>query len=522
MQKTAFRTLLSGLLALAISVALAALIHRLAEHPLAPLLVTALSSATGLLVLTLLLRPRGKGSEARLADIVSRQLDSVMIGSAETAYFVDSVKKKIDKDVETTNEIAISSGHSATMTAQIAGNAEQASQVASDVRDHSVEGRAAVDEGLTQINDARQEAQTALTMMKTLQEKSRSIHGFTEEINQISSQTNLLALNAAIEAARAGESGRGFAVVALEVRLLAQRTKESSDNIGAMVREINDQAARAAAGMSALSGKVTDAAQNVKQVHGILSDIERSATESQTDIQQIATISREHVQTTQQIADAIARIRDGMLSTAAALPLAASAAMALTERAEALFDATVQFNAASSHDAIHAVAKAAALAVGKLFTEAVARGQISEQDLFDKTYTPIPHTNPPKHSTRFDQFTDRVLPDVQEQVLADMPQLAYAGAVDLRGYFPTHNDKFCQPLTGDYATDLVNNRTKRIFDDRTGSRCGSNTKPFLLQTYKRDTGEVMHDLSVPIMVCGKHWGGFRIGYRSSAPAHAGE
>ncbi|MGH8806348.1 MAG: methyl-accepting chemotaxis protein, partial [Noviherbaspirillum sp.] len=65
--------------------------------------------------------------------------------------------------------------------------------------------------------------------------------------------------------------------------------------------------------------------------------------------------------------------------------------------------------------------------------------------------------------------------------------------------------------------DLVSNRTKRIFNDRTGARCGSNTKPFLLQTYKRDTGEVMHDLSVPIYVNGKHWGGFRIGYRSSVP-----
>jgi len=102
-----------------------------------------------------------------------------------------------------------------------------------------------------------------------------------------------------------------------------------------------------------------------------------------------------------------------------------------------------------------------------------------------------------------------------------MPQLAYAGAVDNNGYFPTHNKKFSQPLTGDYDTDLVNNRTKRIFSDRTGKRCGANTKPFLLQTYKRDTGEVMHDLSVPIYVNGKHWGGFRVGYRSShAPAQA--
>ena len=60
----------------------------------------------------------------------------------------------------------------------------------------------------------------------------------------------------------------------------------------------------------------------------------------------------------------------------------------------------------------------------------------------------------------------------------------------------------------------LSNRTKRIFNDRTGAGVGANTKPFLLQTYKRDTGEVMHDLSLPIQVDGRHWGGFRIGYKS--------
>jgi methyl-accepting chemotaxis protein len=192
--------------------------------------------------------------------------------------------------------------------------------------------------------------------------------------------------------------------------------------------------------------------------------------------------------------------------------------MALTERAEAMFSATTQFNAVTSHDANHAAAAAAAKAVGQLFTEAIASGRISREALFDRSYMPIPHTNPLKHSTKFDAFTDRVLPQLQEKILADMPQLAYAGAVDDNGYFPTHNKKFSKPLTGDYETDLVNNRTKRIFNDRTGSRCGANTKPFLLQNYKRDTGEVMHDLSVPIYVEGKHWGGFRVGYRSSASA----
>ncbi len=173
---------------------------------------------------------------------------------------------------------------------------------------------------------------------------------------------------------------------------------------------------------------------------------------------------------------------------------------------------------ATPHDEIREAAQRAARDVGKLFEQAIASGRITREALFDRHYRPIPNTNPPKHNTKFDAFTDKVLPDLQEGVLAALPHLAYAGAVDNNGYFPTHNKKFSQPLTGDYATDMVNNRTKRIFSDRTGTRCGSNTKPFLLQTYKRDTGEVMHDLSVPIHVDGKHWGGFRIGYRSSSHA----
>jgi methyl-accepting chemotaxis protein len=80
---------------------------------------------------------------------------------------------------------------------------------------------------------------------------------------------------------------------------------------------------------------------------------------------------------------------------------------------------------------------------------------------------------------------------------------------------PTHNDKFAKALTGNYDMDLINSRSKRLFNDRTGSRCGSHTKKMLLQTYKRDTGEIMHDLSVPIYVGGRHWGGFRMGYKAS-------
>jgi methyl-accepting chemotaxis protein len=459
---------------------------------------------------------RGADDGDNFTGLVGRSIDNIMIGAAETAYFVDSVKKKIHEDVQIAVAVADSAEQMARSTERIAANAGRAAKVAAQVRSESADGRAEADQGLQRIGIARAEARQAEATMIELQQKSRAIAGITEVISEISARTNLLALNAAIEAARAGEHGRGFAVVAGEVRQLAHRTREATDEIGATVRAITEQAEKASRGMASLNGVVSDAAGNVERVHGFLSHIEASSAVSEQEIGQIAALAREHVDSARGMTESLSRIRDSMLSTDAALPRATESAMALADKAETIAAALVASSTSTLHDPVRIAVQQAAHDTGVLFSNAIKAGQITREALFDRRYKPIPGTNPPKHSTRFDAFTDRVLPALQEELLARIAQLAYAGAVDDHGYFPTHNKKFSQPLTGDYDIDIVNNRTKRIFDDRTGARCGKNTQPFLLQTYKRDTGEVMHDLSAPIYVDGQHWGGFRVGYRSSA------
>jgi methyl-accepting chemotaxis protein len=481
-------------------------------HPLLPAVTAALVCA----LLAIRLQRPAAASHKRFAENVSSEIDHILISAAETSYFVDSIRTKVKSDLSAANDIVEDAKQNAVRIEQIAANAERASKSVTDVRSQSVAGRAEATLSLEKISLAREDAQRASAMMATLKEKSRQIHKITEVISEIAARTNLLALNAAIEAARAGEHGRGFAVVAGEVRQLAQRTKEATDDIGAMVKAISEEAERAAGGMEALSQKVTDASQNVDQAHGYLRSIEKASVESEREVQQIAEGSREHVKTTSRIAETIVVIRDGMLVTDVELPRVAAAAMLLSERAEIVFDALTESDVGTAHDPVRVIAEKAAHDIGRLFAAAIADGRIGADALFDRHYKPIPQTAPPKHTSRFDTFTDQVLPAIQEPILQGTPYLSYAGAVDTNGYFPTHNLKYSQPLTGDYATDLVNNRTKRIFIDRTGKRCGANTKPVLLQTYKRDTGEVMHDLSVPIYVNGKHWGGFRIGYRSDA------
>lgn len=153
--------------------------------------------------------------------------------------------------------------------------------------------------------------------------------------------------------------------------------------------------------------------------------------------------------------------------------------------------------------------------VGQILEEAIDNGVFSVSDGFDTHYEKIADFDPPKFHTKYDFYMDKAILALEDEFLDDQ-SIVYAVAVDTNGYLPTHNTRFQQPITGDQAKDKFGNRTKRIFDDPVGIKAARNADKGLLQVYKRDTGETMWDVSSPIFVKGKHWGGFRIGLSLSA------
>lgn len=148
---------------------------------------------------------------------------------------------------------------------------------------------------------------------------------------------------------------------------------------------------------------------------------------------------------------------------------------------------------------------------GTLIEEAVDNGVFTVTDAFDTAYESIPDFNPPKFHTKYDFYLDKALLGIEDEFLKD-ESVVFAVAVDINGYLPTHNTRFNAPPTGNRERDLTLNRSKRIFADPVGIAAAKNTAPGFLQVYKRDTGEIMWDISSPIFVKGKHWGGFRIGF----------
>jgi hypothetical protein len=143
------------------------------------------------------------------------------------------------------------------------------------------------------------------------------------------------------------------------------------------------------------------------------------------------------------------------------------------------------------------------------FEELLTTKRLTIDQLF---YIPIANTYPQKYKTQYDTLADQRIQKILDKYLATDRRILFVVIIDSNGYVPTHNSRYSRPLTGDKEIDSANNRSKRLFNDRTGLAAARNKEPFLLQRYNRDTGENLYDLSIPIIFHGKHWGAVRIGY----------
>jgi methyl-accepting chemotaxis protein len=157
-------------------------------------------------------------------------------------------------------------------------------------------------------------------------------------------------------------------------------------------------------------------------------------------------------------------------------------------------------------------------AITRIFENAVAKGDITLEDLFDETYVKIEGSDPVQYRTRFLDWADRALPEIQETMLARDARAAFCATIDRNGYLPVHNRIYSQPQrTGDTAWNTANSRNRRIFNDAAGLAAGRNTRSYLIQSYARDMGNgktvMMREIDVPIRVSGRHWGGFRTAYK---------
>jgi len=435
------------------------------------------------------------------------------LSAAGVAYSVKQLAARVQSQLSAAKQI-VSNAEVMIDTEKVTSQlSRQALGAASQAHQRSTEGREVLTQSITRMRQLSQRANASRELIEALSQRSEEIQRVTLVIQSIASQTNLLALNAAIEAARAGEHGRGFAVVADEVRGLAGRTATATDEVGLMVADIQQRTTQVVEQIRQLSVDLHTGVEQAEHAGEQLESIASLAADVEGQVNEIAQGTDTNRAQLDSLFHAVEQMRSDLDVSDQQTRELAGAAVQMEGQAETISERLAAVGLDDYHQRVYDLAREGASRIAEQFEADVLQNRITLDDLFDRSYTLIPNTSPSKYHTRFDGYTDQVLPAIQEALLPRHEGLVFAIACTQQGYVPTHNKAFSQALTGDAQVDAVQNRTKRKFDDRTGIRCGSHQQAVLLQTYTRDTGELMHDLSVPIMVRGRHWGGLRLGYK---------
>lgn len=452
----------------------------------------------------------------QLKDMISQTRThsvDVALNAARVQKMVRQASSSSTAQEQQAEQIFESSSQSTQAIDEIAINATHISdQTQHNVRDihQSSTDLARVSE---QIQGVERQARSFQETVNTLSRNSENITNILRLVEEFSDQTNLLALNASIEAARAGDAGRGFAVVADEVRELSRKVGEATQQIGTNIAEMSSLVGQTEEGAGAILDSVQEAegllTRTSDQFIGMVASFEQMSQQLSTistAIEELSATNRLTHENVASIAELSHSVKEDMDSTRAS-------AYELEEATQQTQELLSRFIIGyGGFEAITRLGMEWAGKIMQVMEEQAAKGV----DLFAKDYRALnPGDRYVQYMTSYVSSLEPVLQPVLDGFLQEKPDFAYAVAANTDGYVPVHHANVSRPRTGNPDEDNTYSRNMRkYFDTRAEQRRCTHESPFLLQTFIRDTGQILNDLSIPLYVGGRHWGALIMGFET--------
>lgn len=432
------------------------------------------------------------------------------LGSTQVAGAASSIAKKSSRQKEISDIVFSASSEADSALKEVAHSTQfVADRTSRDLKMAltSYDELRDVTAKISQINTA---VESFSITVKNLVASSTSILKIVDIINGIADMTALLSLNATIEAARAGEHGKGFAVVAEEVRELSKKIKPATQAISININEMieivkqtqtetmeirgyskstNEVIGKAVENFKDMVTDFENANVELTKIAAAIEELSTNNNEVTSKMEEINTLSQDIAIEMEEAEKSIQKLNvvtEKMLEMVSGI-----------KTGSGKFDQFISFCYESR----------------EVYTQKIKELKSNGVNIFDNNYKKIPNTNPQKYLTEFSEPFINKFQLVLDETLKKIEGALYCLVIDRNGYLPVHHQQFSQPMTGDHKKDLLNSRHQRIFlSNTTEQRRCTHTENMLLQTYMRDTGQILNDFSMPIYIDGKHWGAMIVGF----------
>ncbi|WJY18279.1 methyl-accepting chemotaxis protein [Alteriqipengyuania flavescens] len=453
--------------------------------------------------------------EAMLARVPA-SCGEVAVGCSDVAGVIGKV---IQSSERLRNEHAELLG----TVAELEADQQKVTQASDEARLLSERAISRLGEGTSLIRSSLDQVGHLLELVETL---SQHVTGFaaamdqvknsSQNINEIAETTNILALNATIEAMRAGEAGRAFAVVANEVKKLAGDTRTATNEISHTIEALESEA-------KSVIAKIEDGAKASENAKSSIASIDQTISGVAELVEEVDKQNDQIARATGTISDHVGKVQHVLETFDAAaieneskLVNSQSRMEELELTASEMFDTIVKAGLSPEDSEMVAKAQDVTKQLADRVEQAIASGEISEADVFDNDYLPVPGSNPQRYRTRFSDWTDKNWRPVLDRVTEEDARIPMCSLTDMKGFLPTHVSDKSRAPTGDIAHDTKHSRNGLILLGPIDRKAKESRAPYMMAVYRQDgDGKdymVVRNVFVPLFVNGRRWGDFEIPY----------